>query len=167
MSDSTLRKILKSICGSGPGQALQVQGSGLDHAEILAALEQGLAPTIFSEQAADAAASDVRVARVFYAPRPYRVLTLGIVVDTTVAADPANYKTFDVKKFANGGAIGSALATQIATTTALTARTKSMFTLTGTFIDLAAGDILVVDIGVASSGVQLPKFAIIGTTQVI
>ncbi len=65
--------IALAILGALGGIGYKVRSSGYDACKV-------------EWQAADAAASDVRVARVFYAPRPYRVLTLGIVVDTTVAA---------------------------------------------------------------------------------
>lgn len=168
MSDSLFRQVIKTLM-IGPAQALA--SSTVDPADVVAAAEQGLGPPIFSEQAADGAANTTRVARVHYAAVAQRVLTLAIVVDTTVTGDAVNYKTFDVKKFANGGAISAALATQIATNATpaqdLTARTKKSFTLTGGYIDLDAGDTLVIDIGIAAAGVQLPKFEIVGTTQII
>lgn len=138
--------------------------------EELTALDK-MACHIFKEEAADGAASDTRVARVFYAPVAMRVLTLGLVMDAAVTGHASNYKTFDVKKHADGGAISSALATQITTQNTpagdIAARTKKAFTLTGGKIDLAAGDMLVLDVGVAASGVQLPKFEVVGTAQLL
>lgn len=166
MSDTTFRKAVRAGF-TGPAQSLQAT-SALTADDVMDAVEQGFGPPIFSEQVADTAASTDRVARVFYAAIKCRVLTLALVMDADVTAN-ANGKTFDVKKFADGGAISSALATQMVTTGSdgFTARTKRAFTLTGGYIDLAAGDILVIDIGHGANGVQLPKFVVIGTTQIL
>lgn len=167
MSDSTLLKAVYALI-TGPSQELQSQrGSTITAQDVEDAIRQGFGPIVFSEQAAEAAANETRVARVLYAAIPLRVLTLALVMDEDVAAN-ANAKTFDIKKFANGGAIGSALATQMTTaSTGFTARTKRSFTLTGGFIDLSAGDILCLDVGIANAGVQLPKFELIGTTKIL
>lgn len=165
MSDSLLKQVLLNLA-MGPAQALQ--SATVTNDDAVNALLKGVAIPVFSEQVADAAASTDRVARIYYAHVATRILTLGVVVDTTATANGTNYKTLDVKKHANGGAIGSALATQITTASVdLTALTARMFTLTGGYIDLAAGDILVLDIGHASSGVQLSKFSVIGTAMVL
>lgn len=119
-----------------------------------------------SEQAADATAAAERVARVFYAVRSCELVAISIVLDSTIPAMPSDYAVFTLKKFSNGGAIGSALAIPITTSDeGFTARTKRSFSWENGAIHLTAGDMLVVDITKVGLGVALPKFQVIGTTR--
>lgn len=144
--------------------ALQAQGAGGGDigASVAATLDGiGLIP-IASEQPADTAAATARTARVAYAARAGLVRDLYLEMDTDVPSDPTDYATFTVKKHANGGAISSALANPISTAELpFTARTKRTFTWTGD-INLAAGEMLVVDITKTGAGVALPKFKVAG-----
>lgn len=145
-----------------------IQATGSPPADVAAAVAAGFAAVrIMSEQKADSAVTTARVARVLWAPRKLLLQSLGIVVDSIVPADPADYVTFTLKKHADGAALSSAIADPLTThDLELAARTLRLFTWTGDIL-LEAGDMLVVDVSKAGVGVLVPKFMFVGNARSI
>lgn len=126
-----------------------------------AGLEAALSPPLCVAHQPMPTAIDAEIVAIAYAAKRASFSTVGIIMFADVAANAADYKSFQLVRInaESGGSnnVSSALTTASAGFTAYRVRW-----LQGLSVTLAEGELLAVSIQVGGLGVALPAFAVIG-----